>query len=202
VAAIKQSNYNKSAEGTAEKVNKLSNEIYKLNEQSVAIDNITNSFDKLDNKIIKTKEDVAEMSELLAQAGEQMNNDEVDDKKNEGFGKGVNEKEHYESLSDEGKRKYLEDKQAQIDAELRDKRQDQIDLINNMSSSERDKFLDENTTNNEIRAAQDAIYELNKQTVYDTIDALKDQNAITNEVAAATENLTRSMLDNLSVKDS
>jgi hypothetical protein len=118
--------YEKSAEGTAKKINELSNEIYKLNEQKVAIDNITNSFDKLDNKLIKTKEDLEEMSELLKQASEQMNSDDVDDKDNEGFGKGVNEKEYYESLSDKGKREYLDSKQQQLDVDLRNKRNEQI----------------------------------------------------------------------------
>jgi hypothetical protein len=70
-----------------------------------------------------------------------------------------------------------------------------------MNSSELGLFLDENTSNNEIRAAQDAIYALNNQTLYDTIDALKEEGRVTEDVAAATETLTQSMLENLSVAD-
>ena len=84
--------YEKSAEGTAEKINDLSAEIYKLNEQAQAIDNITNSFDKLDKKLIKTKEDLAEMNSLLEKGSEIMD-DDVEEDEDKGFGKGVSEKD-------------------------------------------------------------------------------------------------------------
>ena len=67
VSAAKQDRYSKSAEGSAEAVNKLSNEIYKLNEKANAINEVTDSFDKLDNKIIKTNKDIEEMNSLLEQ---------------------------------------------------------------------------------------------------------------------------------------
>ena len=93
VAIANANKYNKSAEGTSEKINQLSNEIYKLNEKSRAIDNITDSFDTLDNKIIKTNADIKEMGSLLEQAGEKLNNEEVDKKDDVGYGKGKSEQD-------------------------------------------------------------------------------------------------------------
>ena len=63
----------------AESVNKLPNEIYKLNAKANEINNITTAFDKLDNKLIKTNSDLKEMSSLLDQAADKLNT-EVDKK--------------------------------------------------------------------------------------------------------------------------
>ena len=76
VAAAKQSQYQKSAEGAAEAVNNLSNEIYKLNEKANAIEQITDAYDKLDQKLIKTKKDQEEMNELLDQAADKLSDEE------------------------------------------------------------------------------------------------------------------------------
>ena len=92
-AVTSANKYKSSAEGTAEEVNKLSNEIYKLNEKVQAVDNITNSFDRLNNKIVKTNEDIKEMNSLLDQIGESLNDDEVDEKKDVGYGEGKSEKD-------------------------------------------------------------------------------------------------------------
>ena len=80
-AAVGAKKYEKSANGTAEKINKISNEIYKLNAKANEINNITTSFDKLDNKLIKTNSDLKEMSSLLDQAADKLDT-EIDKKHN------------------------------------------------------------------------------------------------------------------------
>lgn len=199
--AVAIGNINSQSSDGVDQINELSDEIYKLNEKAVAINKITDSFDKLDNKLIKTKADVEEMNSLLDQAAEQMDNEDVDDKDNEGFGKGKNEREYYESLDDEGKRIYLEKKSKQLDADLRSKREEQKDVIRNMSQSELNELFNEESTNADTIKAQGAIYALNNQAIYDKVDALKKEKGLTDEVASSIESLTQSMMENLSVKD-
>jgi septal ring factor EnvC (AmiA/AmiB activator) len=72
ISAAVSSGSKSDAEKSAEKINKLSNEIYKLNEAANGIKNITSQFDALDDKIIKTTEDLKEMSSLLDSAGDKL----------------------------------------------------------------------------------------------------------------------------------
>jgi hypothetical protein len=200
VAIAKNIQYNKSAEGTAEKINELSNEIYKLNEQAQAIDNITNSFDKLDKKLIKTKEDLAEMNSLLEKGSEIMD-DSIGEDEDKGFGEGVSEKQYYDSLTNEEKKIYLARKRDQIDADLAAKRQAQKDLISNMNASERQKLLSSTATDPKIIQAQAAIYALNNQEIYDNMDILKESKDLTDDAAASIEGMTQSLLENLTAEE-
>lgn len=75
--AVAIGNISSSSSSEAESVNKLSNEIYKLNAKANEINNITTAFDKLDNKLIKTNSDLKEMSSLLNQAADKLDT-EVD----------------------------------------------------------------------------------------------------------------------------
>lgn len=69
------SNTSSKTEDSAEQVNKLSNEIYKLQEKANAIDQITTAFDELDNKIIQTNKDIEEMGSLLEQAADKLSDE-------------------------------------------------------------------------------------------------------------------------------
>ena len=201
VAAAKNIEYGKSAEGAADRINELSNEIYKLNEKATAIDNITSSFDKLDSKLIKTKADLEEMNSLLEKGAESMDNSEVDEKKDVGFGKGVNEKQAYEAMTDDEKKLYLKRKSESLKVDLKAARGKQESEINNLSYEERSKLFDENTTNSKIIQAQAAIYALNNAELYEEIDLLKKSSSVTEEAAKATETLTQSLLENLTVTE-
>ena len=101
------------------------------------------------------------MNSLLDQAAESMDNTEG---KN-----GTSEREFYESLSEKGKRDYLNKKEQKLESELKAKRQEQIDLIKDMDGAELAKFLDEDATDTAILQAQDAIFALNNNYLYDYI---------------------------------
>lgn len=193
-ATASASAYKKSAEGTADRINDLSNKIYKLNEQAVAIDKITDSFDNLDNKLIKTKKDLEEMNNLMEQAAEKLS-DEGD------FQDGKTEKEWFLSQDEEAQRLYLDRKQAQNKLDLQKKRNEQKNTIEKLNSTERKKLFDESSTDADIIAAQGAIYALNNAELYNHIDLLKENKTLNNEEAAAIESVTQAMLENMSVSE-
>ena len=60
---------------TAEKVDKLSNEIYKLQNTKAALDTTISKFDAIDEKIIKTTEDIKAMEEALEQAADSLSSE-------------------------------------------------------------------------------------------------------------------------------
>ena len=127
VALSGANKYNKSAKGTAESINKISNEIYKLNAKANEINNITTAFDKLDNKLIKTNSDLKEMSSLLDQAADKL--DTEVDKKHDWYD-GKSEKEYYEYFSSNtGKRKALEFIESNNRKLANEKRTEQINKI-------------------------------------------------------------------------
>ena len=199
--AIKSIKKDKSAEAAAEDINKLSAEIYKLNEKAQAIEKITNSFDKLDNKLIKTKADLEEMNSLLEQGAEAMDDTNVDENEDIGFGEGRNEKDFYNSLDDQGKRLYLNRRQDQIQKDLDQKRQEQKNRIEGLSEFERARLLDDTSTDAKIIEAQSAIYALNNAELYKRIDLLKENGDLTESAAQATEQLTQSLLEGLNAEE-
>lgn len=199
VNAAKQEKYNKSAEGTAESINKISNEIYKLNAKANEINNITTAFDKLDNKLIKTNSDLKEMSSLLDQAADKL--DTEVDKEHDWYG-GKSEKEYYESFSSNaGKRKALEFIESNNRKLANEKRTEQINKIKGLSGKELARFLDDEATDAEILQAQDAIYALNNNELYEYIDLQKESGKLTEEQATAVESLTQSILEGMSAEE-
>ena len=199
VNASKQEKYNKSAEGTAESINKISNEIYKLNAKANEINNITTAFDKLDNKLIKTNSDLKEMSSLLDQAADKL--DTEADKEHDWYG-GKSEKEYYESFkTEEGRRralKVIEDNNRKLANEERD---EAINKIKSLPAEELARFLDDETTDAEIAQAQDTIYAYNNNKLYEYIDLQKESGELTKEQATAVESLTQSILEGMSVEE-
>lgn len=180
--------YQKSAEAAAENINKISNEIYTLNETANAIASVTSQFDKLDNKVIKTKEDIEEMNSLLDSAGDSLSTDE-DAKYNQ---------ETYKNLKTNAeKRRYLELAEADARAQANAKRQKQLDIVNRLSYEERMKLLDDNTTNSSYLETQSAIRATVNNDIYETIDALKEKGTYTEEELRNTEDLTTAIVDQL-----
>ena len=201
VAAIQQSNYNRSAEGTAERINDISNELYKLNEKVTAIDNIANSFDNLSSKIIKTNEDLKEMNSLLEQGSETLS-DEVKKREDIGYGKGISEKAYYESFStNEGRRRALDTIKLNNEIKAEELRQAQIKNIRRMSRKQFKEFFNKTSTNTTIQQAQEAVYALNNNTMYDYVDLLKQQGDLTESAAGAVEELTQQILEQISVEE-
>lgn len=174
-----------SAEKTSENINKLSNEIYKLNETANKINNVTSQFDKLDNKVIKTKEDIEEMNSLLDSAADALDEDD---------------KKTYDNLqTNEAKRRFLEQKEAEKRAEANAKRQEQLREIN--SSKYKTTILDDNTTNSDYLETQSAIRAIANNEIYETIDALKEEGIYTDEQLKNTEDLTEAILAEVSAME-
>ena len=177
-------------EDDAKEINKLSNEIYKLQEKANAINQITTSFDDLDNKIIQTNKDIEEMNSLLEQAGDKLS-DEIGDDEDIGYGKGVSEKEHYQGLvGNKAKRDFLDQVEAQARIDAKEKRDKQIETFRNNS-----ELLNENTANAEVKKAQTSIYANAVYNLQDYIDKLKETENMSSETASAIEQMTQAMIE-------
>lgn len=81
--------FDSAASKTADKVNKLSAEIYDLNKKATSLDTVIDNFEKLDGKILKTSKDLEEMKSILEEAGNSLSSEITDKKK---FG-GVSEQD-------------------------------------------------------------------------------------------------------------
>lgn len=176
-----------SANKAAKDVNKLSNEIYKLSETTNAINQVIDSYDALDKKIIKTKKDQEEMNSLLEQAADKL---------------GDEEKEYYQGLSSDSDRlKYLELTSQSNKQKIKDRQLQQLAKIEKLSSRGLEAYLNENATESDIIKAQSAIYAINNSRLYEHIDLMKKNESITTEQASAIESLTESILSELSAQD-
>lgn len=185
------------AQKKADNINKLSGEIYELTERARALDDITNSFQDIDDKVIKTKKDIEEMNSLLEQAGDELS-DEIEEDEDIGYGKGVSAKEAYAALSRE------EDKVAFLEAEAKrnrklanEKRQEQLDTFNNARREEKKLLLYGKDA--QYVTARSAIYGINNNSLYERIDALKDLPDADKEALESTEALAQSMLNELDI---
>ena len=172
--------YNRSAEKAATDINKLSSEIYKLESKSRAIDTVVNSYNELDNQLIKTQVDQEKMNTLL---------DEAADKLDE------NEQKAYKALITNQQRiDYLKSVQANANQQADIDRQQQLRRFNISRGSNRARLLDEHATDADILSAQSALYAINNAALYDYIDNLS-------EADDGVEKLTQSLLEQLSVTD-
>ena len=181
-AAVKQRKED-TADQAAEDINKLGQEIYKLNEKANALDKIGNSFDDLDSKIIKTSKDIEEMNSLLDQAADKLTDEE---------------KEVYNGLTtNKQKRDYLEKVEQQARTDANTKRNEIRSRLKGLDGSERAKLLSSSTTNADYLAVQSQIYAIANNELYEHIDALKKDTDITDEQASAVEGLTQSILEQM-----
>lgn len=184
-AGIKNAQAN-STEGTVDKINELGNEIYKLTEKANELDKIGDSFDEIDKKIIKTNEDLEEMSSLLGQAADKLDEEE---------------KKIYESLTtDKQKREYIE----QIEQESRDKannnRTEIIKRFARLNNSDKERIL--NSKNNaEYLGVQSQIYAINNSELYNYIDFLETTTDITTEHSSAVRQLTQNILEEMTAEE-
>lgn len=100
------------AEKAADDINELTNKIYKLEEGTRSLREITSSFESIDNQILKTNKDLEEMESLLSKVPDTLSDEETitQDKTflgiktgtkeveaDFGYGVGVSEKEYYEA---------------------------------------------------------------------------------------------------------
>ena len=170
------STWNSKVEQTAEDINELSNQIYTLNQQTTNLQSAIDTFDELDKKIIKTKEDAGEMHSALEDAVDQL--DEED-------------KETYNALTtDEEKRQFLETTIANNEAEMAKAREEIINKLNDLSSAQWQETLDR-AANGESAFVKElsAIYASSNQKVYDLVSGIEDLSSMTaaNLKSVATE---------------
>ena len=162
----------------ADQVNTLSNEIYKLTEKANAIAQIEKQFDALDNKIIKTAEDTKEMTKLLESAADKLTEED---------------KATYENLqSNQAKRLFLEEKEADYREEANEKRQEQLKVLRQLNDEQRKELLTAKDANSLM--VQDAVFSINNNTLYEYIDTLE-------EVNDGVESMTQNILEMLSAED-
>ena len=188
------------ASKTADAVNELSAEIYSLNEKATNLDNAIDAFDELDNKVIKTSQDLQDMKNQLDEAANYLDNEVSNDKNiKESFG-GVSEQEWYNSLSsDRAKREYLEiAKQKALD-EANQKRAEQLKEINKLTGSDRTEFF----TSSEAKyvQARDAIYAINNNSLYGDIDNAKAAGKVTEDAASAIESVVSAIMEQVSAEE-
>lgn len=206
--------FSKKESEAADNIKKLNAEIYKLEESAQSLDTTADHFENLDNKILKTKEDIQAMNEDLEKLGETMSEEDPDDGKNDTeydkdiakITDGKSEAEYYAGLTDEEKIKFARQKAEAQRKEADRKRDEQIKEMQSIghtvedgriiTAEEHQRHLLE--TDKEVR---DAFYAYNKNQLYDYIDALKagseEMAAISEEEALMLEGVTQNLLDNM-----
>lgn len=185
----------KGAEVSADNINKLSGEIFSLTERANALDNIADSFDKIDSKVIKTKADMEEMESLLESAADQLS-DDVDDDEDIGYGKGVSAKEAYEALTrQEDKIAFIEAEAQRNRDEANKKRQEQLKIFNSANEMQKELLL--YGTDSRYVNARSALYAINNNALYEHIDALKELEGADEDALQATESLVQSLLEEM-----
>ena len=158
----------KTQETTDEKIDNMSASIYNLEKSASAIDTVVSKFEDLDNKVIKTKEDIDAMNDTLNSAADNISNvkakDEdiksTDDKKYKKLKEkqaagtatkdeldaiwsaehnGQSKREWYNNLSSDAEKKDFLKKESEANKEAADKiREAQMDTINE-ALEEKDK---------------------------------------------------------------
>ena len=172
-------NLSKKTESTAESFNKTSNEIYKLTEKSNNLKQIISDFEAIDNKVIKTNDDIKEMNKLLETAA-----DKLDDQ----------EKADYANLvSQQARIEYLRKRQQAADQEALEKRTQQIRLLQQVERIfKKSDIIKEwlTGTDSDSLAVQSAVIANNNDAIYRYIDTLTN-------VAEGVEYFTQSIFENM-----
>lgn len=188
---------NTSGKKETKEIQNLNKEIYDLTKRAESMQTIVSKFDALDEKIIKTNEDLKEMNNLLTSAADNLDDTEVKGKDDIGYGKGVNQKQAYEALtSDIEKRNFLETetkKTRQKIASKYDESRRQIEKLR--SKGKLNSFL--TGSSEEARAVRDSIYGYNNLKMYNTLDELTSSGAITSAESSNIETWTQKILENV-----
>lgn len=188
---------NTSGKKETKEIQNLNKEIYDLTKRAESMQTIVSKFDALDEKIIKTNEDLKEMNNLLTSAADNLDDTEVKGKDDIGYGKGINQKQAYEALtSDIEKRNFLETetkKTRQKIASKYDESRRQIEKLR--SKGKLNSFL--TGSSEEARAVRDSIYGYNNLKMYNTLDELTSSGAITSAESSNIETWTQKILENV-----
>lgn len=182
--------FSKTIGGVGTKLDESSAKMYNLRKEMQAIDTATSTFDKLDNKLIKTNSDLEEMSQLMGEIGDKISDEDVGKNKDIGFGKGVSAKDYYESFAgDPAAQRAALDKINEINQQNLDKtHKEQLDLIR------KNKDLLTSTTADGLKA-QMAVLGLANESAYKYINAMKGELGLqgVSDLRQVTENLISKM---------
>ena len=161
------------------KVQNLNKEIYDLTKRAESMQTIVSKFDALDEKIIKTNEDLKEMNNLLTSAADNLDDTEVKNKDDIGYGKGINQKQAYQALkSNIEKRNFLETETKKTRQQITSKYDESRRQIEKLRSKGKlNSFL--TGSSEEARAVRDSVYGYNNLKMYNTLDELTSSGAIT-----------------------
>ena len=141
--------FRSATEKAVDEMKKLSNEAYRASQKSYELANTTSKFEELDNKIIKTKEDLKEMNSLMDAAAEKLSEEE---------------KKHFDSLSSvQAKNAYLKEIQEKAREESKNKNNQ---IISNFINSKNRSELKQNPE------YADALFAATKGKLYDSLDTL------------------------------
>ena len=191
------------AESTADNVNALSDSIYNLTKKSAELNKVSDAFEDIDNKVIKTKKDVEEMNSLLDSAADSMSTEnEKDNKGNEVAG--TSEKDKYLQIqTDEERLAFIKKAAADAEAEADNLRQQQLDYVNDLKNSDYREFqkLMTDTSNSDFLATQSAVRAIAYDNLYEQMDALKQTGKYSDEVLKDTEEFTSSLISSMSAID-
>jgi len=178
---------------TANDINKLSNEIYKLTEKANAIKTIEDQFDALDKKIIKTAEDQAKLNELLDSAGDKLSSENKKDSKGKEI-EGTSEQDVYAAIeTDQERYTYLQNVEAEARQKANDLRQQQLDKLKALNEELRHEMLI-NKDNADYLKVQSAVRAIVNNQLYETIDDLE-------KVGEETEAFTQAILDQMNAEE-
>lgn len=168
------------SERTNEQINNLSADIYNLTKTAQSLSTIGNSFDAIDDKLVKTNADLKEMNDLMSQAADQLSDDE---------------KKVFSGYStNEAKRAYLQRLSEAKNAEALRKYNEQTTIISRLSSTEKAKFLNEEDTT--YSTAREAVRAGNNNLFYKSLDQLPD---LTSEAKLSIQSLGESMLAQMDI---
>ena len=168
-----------SGEKETKEIQNLNKEIYDLTKRAESMQTIVSKFDALDEKIIKTNEDLKEMNNLLTSAADNLDDTEVKNKDDIGYGKGINQKQAYQALkSNIEKRNFLETETKKTRQQITSKYAETREHINSLRS--KGKLQDFLTgSSKEAQAIRDSVYSYNNLKMYNTLDELTSSGAIT-----------------------
>ncbi len=195
--------FSSATEKTSEKVDALSNEIYRLQKTKTALDTVISKFDAIDEKVIKTTEDLKTMKETLEQAADSLSDEagksvldwlNGEGKKHKGA---ISEKDYYSNLqSDRARREFLEEESAALQKKLKEDRNKQIKIIQDASAASRRAFF----TEAQYANVRDAIYALNNAKLNETIELEEEAGRVTTEHASNIRKFTQALLENVSAE--
>ncbi len=163
-----------------EQINKFSADIYNLTKTAQSLSTIVNSFDAIDEKLIKTNSDLQEMNDLMAQAKDQLTDEEK------------NIFNSYSTL--EAKRAYLERLAAEKRTSALQKYNDTVNVISRLSPTEKARFLDE--TDRIYSTAREAVRAGNNNLFYKSLDQIPD---LTTEAKLSIQTLGETMLAQMDI---